>query len=89
MCICVLLFRRGLGAAANNKEKTDKIDRTDKTKTTKTKVLEIIMTMHPGYPWISHVAKTGKFKNKQVYDKVNEDMADAYIMAKAGPLIPL
>lgn len=61
-----------------------KINRKDKSKTTKQKVLEIVMERNPGFPWVSHVATAGKYKGQLVYDKVNEDMADAWVIVKGG-----
>ena len=64
-----------------------KIDYKDKTKDTKEKVLEIVIERNPTFPWLTHVAKTGKFKGDLVYDKVNCDMADAYVIARGGQLL--
>lgn len=64
-----------------------KIDYSDKTKTTKQKVFETVKALNPGFPWISHVAKTGKFKGQNVYDKVNEDRSDAWIICRGGQLL--
>lgn len=64
-----------------------KIDHSDKTKNTKQKVLEIVMALNPSFPWISHIAKAGKFKGQTVYDKVNEDRSDAWIICRGGQLL--
>jgi len=63
-----------------------KIDRKDKTKDNKTKIFEAVRLLHPEFPWIQHLAKSGKQKGKMVYDKYNFDMADAYITAAAGQI---
>ena len=64
-----------------------KIDRKDKSKTTKDKVFEIVKTMHPEFPWITHIAKNGKFKDQLVYDKENYDMCDAFVIVAGGRLL--
>lgn len=64
-----------------------KINKADKSKTNKQKVLEIVMSRNPDFPWISHVAKSGKSKGLLVYDKENEDRADAWVICKGGQLI--
>jgi hypothetical protein len=64
-----------------------KINKADKSKTNKQKVLEIVMSRNPEFPWISHIAKSGKSKGQLVYDKENEDMADAWVICKGGQLV--
>jgi len=64
-----------------------KINRADKSKTNKQKVLEIVMARNPDFPWVNHVAKSGKSKGQVVYDKENEDMADAWVICKGGQLV--
>jgi hypothetical protein len=64
-----------------------KINRLDKTKNTKEKVFDIVRDRHPEFPWLTHVAKTGKKKGEMVYDKENFDMCDAYILTSAGRLL--
>lgn len=64
-----------------------KIDYKDKTSSTKDKVFLIVRTLNPDFPWITHEAKTGKFKGQFVYDKVNEDMTDAWILCRAGMIL--
>lgn len=66
-----------------------KIDYKDKTKDTKTKVFEVVSSRNPSFPWLTHTAKTGKFKGQIVYDKVNQDMADAWVIARGGQLLGL
>ena len=64
-----------------------KINTADKSSTTKDKVLKIVMTLHPEFPWESHIAKTGKSTGQVVYGAQNFDMADAFIIARGGQLI--
>lgn len=64
-----------------------KIDQKDKSKNTKTKIFEVVRTLNPSFPWQQHVAKTGRFKGQMVYSKHNQDMADAWIIARGGALI--
>lgn len=64
-----------------------KIDRKDKSKNTKEKVFEIVKTMHPDFPWLTHVAKNGKKKGEEVYDKENYDMCDAFVIVQGGRLL--
>lgn len=61
-----------------------KINRKDKSKDNKTKIFEVVKKMHPDFPWVQHLAKSGKHKGSMVYDKCNFDMADAWITAAAG-----
>lgn len=63
-----------------------KIDQKDKSKTTKQKVFEKVLEMNPTFPWKKHIAKTGKEKGNEVYDKCNEDMADSWIACRGGQL---
>lgn len=64
-----------------------KIDYKDKTKNTKTKVFEAVMARNPSFLWITHTAKAGKFKGEVVYDKVNEDRADSWVICRGGQLM--
>lgn len=64
-----------------------KIDYKDKTSSTKDKVLLIVRTLNPSFPWIIREAKTGQFKGQMIYDKVNEDMADSWIICRGGMLL--
>jgi hypothetical protein len=64
-----------------------KIDYKDKSISTKDKVFLIVRTLNPDFPWIMHEAKTGKFKGQMVYDKVNEDMCDSWVLCRAGMLL--
>jgi hypothetical protein len=64
-----------------------KIDYKDKSISTKDKVFLIVRTLNPDFPWIMHEAKTGKFKGRMVYDKVNEDMCDSWVLCRAGMLL--
>lgn len=63
------------------------INHKDKSKSTKEKVLEIVAQMNPTFPWTKHLAKTGKNKNKIVYDKACEDMADSFVICRGAQLI--
>jgi len=60
------------------------IDYKDKSRTTKNKVVLFVTTLHPDFPWIINVAKTGKNKGKSVLAKENEDRCDAYVICKGG-----
>jgi len=64
-----------------------KIDYKDKTKNTKTKVFEAVKDRNPSFSWITHTAKSGKFKGEVVYDKVNEDRADSWVICRGGQLM--
>ena len=64
-----------------------KIDYKDKTSSTKDKVLLHVRTLNPSFPWIIREAKTGQFKGQMIYDKVNEDMADSWIICRGGMLL--
>lgn len=65
-----------------------KPDTKDKTKTTKEKVFNIVKERNPSFPWLTHVSKTGKKKGETVYDKCNEDMADAWVVCRGGQVSP-
>lgn len=60
------------------------IDHKDKSLSTKEKVLRHVTTMKPNFPWIYHVAKTGKKKGQTVLAKENEDRCDAYVICAGG-----
>jgi hypothetical protein len=60
------------------------IDHKDKSLSTKEKVLRHVTTMKPDFPWIYHVAKTGKKKGQTVLAKENEDRCDAYVICAGG-----
>lgn len=64
-----------------------KVDRTDKSISNKEKVFRIVKELNPELPWITHVAKSGNSKGKVVYDKENYDMADAWVIGRAGQII--
>lgn len=64
-----------------------KIDYKDKTSSTKDKVLLTVRTLNPSFPWIIREAKTGQFKGQMIYDKVNEDLSDAWVICRGGQLI--
>ena len=64
-----------------------KIDYKDKTTSTKDKVGLIVRTMHPEFPWVTKVAKAGKFKGQTVLEKFNEDMVDAWVIGAAGRIM--
>lgn len=66
-----------------------KINYSDKTKTTKQKVFDLVRQMNPGFTWVSHIAKTGQFKGQSVYDKVNEDRSDAWVICRGGQMLGL
>jgi hypothetical protein len=50
----------------------------------KEKVFEHVTTLHPEFPWKRHVAKSGKDKNREVYNPESKDMSDAYVIAVGG-----
>lgn len=56
----------------------------DKSKSTKQKVFDIVRKMNPDFPWFTYIAKAGKNKGNEIYGKQNEDMADAWVVAKGG-----
>ena len=64
-----------------------KIDYKDKTSSTKDKVFLAVRTINPHFPWIIREAKSGQFKGQMIYDKVNEDCADAWVICRGGMLI--
>ena len=64
-----------------------KIDTKDKTLTTKEKVFNKVFEMHPEFPWEQHKAPTGQHAGEMVYGKVNQDMADAFVIVKGGQKI--
>ena len=64
-----------------------KIDYKDKSSSTKDKVLLHVRTLNPSFPWIIREAKTGQFKGQMIYDKVNEDLSDAWIICRGGMLL--
>lgn len=64
-----------------------KIDTKDKTKNTKEKVFEIVLALNPKFPWIQHVAKTGKHAGNLVYDACNQDMGDAWVTCRGGQVL--
>lgn len=61
-----------------------KIDTKDKSLTTKEKVFNKVFEMHPEFPWEQHKAPTGQHAGEMVYGKVNQDMADAFVIVKGG-----
>jgi len=64
-----------------------KIDYKDKTSSTKDKVFLIVRTLNPNFPWIIREAKSGQFKGQMIYDKVGEDMSDAWVICRGGMLL--
>ena len=64
-----------------------KIDYKDKNSSTKDKVLLHVRTLNPSFPWIIREAKTGQFKGQMIYDKVNEDMCDSWVICRGGMLL--
>jgi len=66
-----------------------KINYSDKTKSTKQKVFEMVKQLNPSFVWVSHIAKTGQFKGQSVYDKVNEDRSDAWVICRGGQMLGL
>lgn len=63
-----------------------KIDTKDKTKSTKEKVFEKVLLLQPSFPWLQHIAKTGKHVGSQVYDTCNQDMGDAWVACRGGQI---
>ena len=61
-----------------------KINKKDKSKTTKEKVLEWVDTDLGGYSWQMKTLKSGPRKGLEIYDPGCYDVADAYVIAKAG-----
>lgn len=61
-----------------------KIDTKDKTKSTKEKVFEKVLDLNPNFPWLKHIAKTGKNAGQMVYDSCCQDMGDAWIVVSGG-----
>lgn len=59
-----------------------KIDFKDKSKTTKQKVLDLVVAMHPEFPWIYREVKGVKSMTK-----INEDRCDAWIIAAAARIM--
>lgn len=66
-----------------------KINYSDKTKNTKQKVFEAVRALNPSFSWVTHLAKTGQFKGQTVYDKVNEDRSDAWVICRGGQMLGL
>lgn len=58
-----------------------KINYKDKSKSTKQKVLAFISNMHPEFPWEYKIVKGVKSLKR-----INEDMADSYVIAEASRL---
>lgn len=54
------------------------------TTPTKQQVFEEIKSRYPFFPWVHHVAKSGKNKGSIVYHRNNYDLADSYVVAAAG-----
>lgn len=61
-----------------------KINKKDKSKTTKEKVLEWVDTDLGEYKWPMKILKSGPRKGLEIYDPGCYDIADAYVIAKAG-----
>lgn len=61
-----------------------KINYKDKSATTKQKVLNYAMSVNPDIPW---VFKLDKKTQEKKYSKVNEDIADAWVLCKAGTIM--
>jgi hypothetical protein len=66
-----------------------KINYSDKTKSTKQKVFEAVRALNPNFSWVTRMAKTGRFKGQLVYDKVNEDRSDAWVICRGGQIMGL
>lgn len=64
-----------------------KIDTKNKAKSTKEKVLEKVLLLQPTFPWIQHLAKTGKHVGTMVYDSCNQDMGDAWVVCRGGQIL--
>lgn len=60
------------------------IDPKDKRLTTKEKVMRWVNSALPEYPWPVKVVLRGKKKGEQVRVPQTHDMADAYVIARAG-----
>lgn len=60
------------------------VDYKDKSKTTKQKVFDKVKEMNPTFPWFTYMCKAGKSKGLEVFGKQNQDMADAWVVAKGG-----
>lgn len=58
-------------------------------KSAKERLLEENLKKYPSFPWITHIAKTGKSKGQVVYDDCNKDMNDAFVICRGGQLIVL
>lgn len=64
-----------------------KIDTKDKSISNKDKVFIKVVEMQPSFPWRVKVATSGKRKGEEVYEKLNYDMADAWVIVRAGQLL--
>lgn len=63
------------------------VDRKDKSKTTKEKVFDWILRELPDYVWPTKLVKRGKKAGEAVKVPECYDMADSYVVAKAGAII--
>jgi hypothetical protein len=88
--LCYILYKKYeiepsyLNVRTARKNLGIKINYKDKSKTTKQKVLNYIVNKHPDFPWVYRTTKDGTS-----LVKINEDRADAYVMAEAARLILL
>lgn len=62
------------------------VNKKDKSKTTKEKVFEWILGELPGYGWPTKLVKRGKKAGEHVRVPECYDMADSYVVAKAGAI---
>lgn len=88
--LCYLLYQKyGIEPSYINVRTARKqlgitIDYKDKSKTTKQKVLDCIVKRYPDFPWVYR-----EVKGEKKLVKINEDRADAYVMAAAAKKILL
>ena len=62
-----------------------KINKKDKSKTTKEKVLEWVdADLSGSFDWPTKILKSGPRKGQQIHESGCYDIADAYVIAKAG-----
>ena len=53
-----------------------------KGKNQKDQVFQQTLAMHPEFPWITHIVK-----GQTVYNAINKDMNDSFVIVKAGQLL--
>lgn len=64
-----------------------KVNYADKSLSTKEKVLKLVAGLNPTFPWYLRISNAGKFKGQTIYDAVNQDMADAWVICKGGQIL--